>query len=269
MLVKAYYRHGEKWDMIAECIRGRSAKECKEEIKDFWVVEKFVNHRPASETKGNWELRTRWVGWSSEDDTWEPINEKYDEVPDLVQQYIRRNPEVFIRQSSKRKRDDQGNDRSIKRAFCSSNVVGESQSFIKVQTRECTSWTDAELNTLVSMKDMGKNWKQTAEAVSKVGRGRSLRACQGRYLRLNEDDKMDIRSEQRIKRGFKSKFDAPEWSDAELQVLVSSRENQDDWQTVSVAVSRVRYRRSILTCYKKYRTLAYRDKERFLKRVQM
>jgi hypothetical protein len=263
MLIKAYYHHGEKWDMIAQCIRGRSAKECKEEIKDFWVVEKFVNHRPASETKGYWELRTRWVGWSSEDDTWEPINEKYNEVPDLVQKYVRCNPEVFIRQSSKRNRDDQGNIRSIKRANCSHNVEDEGQSFIQFQTKECTSWMDAELNTLVSMKDMGKNWKQTSKAVSKVGLGRTPKACQTRFWRLNEDDKMQIRNEQNINR-----FDAPKWSDAELHVLVSSRENQDDWDTVSAAVSRVRYKRSLTSCYKKYHNLTVEDKERILKRAQ-
>jgi hypothetical protein len=55
-------------------------------MQDFWIVEKFFDHRPSSEHKGSWELRTCWVRWSSEDDTWETISEKHEEALGLVQQ---------------------------------------------------------------------------------------------------------------------------------------------------------------------------------------
>jgi hypothetical protein len=52
------------------------------------------------------------------------------------------------------------------------------------------------------------------------------------FSRLNEYDKMNIKSEQSAIQGFKSTFDTPEWSEAEPYVQVSSRENQDDWRKV-------------------------------------
>jgi hypothetical protein len=225
MLVKAYRHYGEKWHTIAKCVGGRSATECKEEIKDFWVVEKFVNHRPSTESKGNWELRTRWVGWSSEDDTWEPINEKYEEVPDLVQQYIKSNPEVLRRKSSKRKRDDVVNMSSTKRVI-------EDHIFARCEREENAPWTDAELKTLVSMKDEGKAWNQIVKAVSEVGHGRSQAACKVTFFTLNEHDKECIKSGKSLNQVFRT------WTNAELQVLILTREKEISRRKVSEAVSR-------------------------------
>jgi hypothetical protein len=267
MLLKAYRHHGEKWEIIAKCIRGRSANECKEEIKDFWVVEKFVDHRPSSEKKGSWDLRTRWVGWSSEDDTWEPISEKYEEVPDVVQKYIKRNPEVFIKQCSKRKRNVPVNMNSVKRVHYSSNVKGGGgqPSTTCCQPGRYTPWTDAELNTLVAMKDEWESWKHTVEAVNKVGHGRSQRACSIVFHSLNKYDKMRIRSGKSATRSLKNNLLMPIWTDAELQTLISSRENLRDWEKVSMAVSRVRCQRSMRSCYQKYRTHVVRGREKILK----
>ena len=72
----------------------KNASDLKKKERMSWTVEKFVGHRIAAKKKGYWELLTRWVGYDSTGDTWEPINQKNKEFPSLVEAYIKQNPEV-------------------------------------------------------------------------------------------------------------------------------------------------------------------------------
>jgi hypothetical protein len=47
---------------------------------------------------------------------------------------------------------------------------------------------------------------------------------------------MCIRSGKSTTRSLKNNFPMPTWTDAELQVLISSTENLNDWERVSMAV---------------------------------
>ena len=66
----------------------------REKEEEPWQVESFIGHWPATKGKGYWELKTRWVSFMPEDDTWEPINQKRKEVPMMVKDYIKIHPEV-------------------------------------------------------------------------------------------------------------------------------------------------------------------------------
>lgn len=48
---------GEKWNIIAQSVDGRDAKECKEKMNDFWIIEKLDNPRLSPEKKEEWEFR--------------------------------------------------------------------------------------------------------------------------------------------------------------------------------------------------------------------
>ncbi len=281
-LRKAYTRHGENWDAIARCVSGRNKEECMEEIKDIWVVQKFVGHRPSSEENGGWELKTRWARWSEEDDTWEPIVEKYEEDPHLVEQYTKLNPGVFVSKSLKRKREteqyeqkssnkisrcvnkaEEGMLHKIKAELTSEDSKGcKALANIICQDTEYARWTDIELRVLVSLRDSGERWEQISEAVTKVGYGRSAKACQKKFLDLSNNDKFLIQSGRSIDNSFNFNFEAQTWTDEELKVLVLLKDKEEDWRVISEAASKVRCKRSIISCRTKFYRLDEKEKER-------
>jgi len=57
---------------------------------DFFVLHKRVKKK----NKVEYELLTRWKGYDSGDDTWQPLKEKANECPDLVKAYLKDNPET-------------------------------------------------------------------------------------------------------------------------------------------------------------------------------
>jgi hypothetical protein len=73
---------------------GQMAKEAEKSEPPTYIVKEFIGHRPATKRKGYWELLTRWEGYESSDDTWEPICQKRREVPTLVKEYIAAHPEL-------------------------------------------------------------------------------------------------------------------------------------------------------------------------------
>jgi hypothetical protein len=266
-LQKAYERRGDNWDAIARCVSGRSKEECMEEIKDIWVVQKFVDHKPSSEKNGGWVLRTRWALWSDEDDTWEPIVEKYEEVPHLVEQYIKLNPDVFIGKKIKREREveEDDNERDKKKSKYINIAGREAPTRHTCQRREITRWTDKELRVLVSLKDRKEKWELIAEAVSKVGCGRTLSGCSNKYLGLSETNKCCIRSGK----GLHSNSKPRSWTNEELQVLISSQENEDDWETTSEAVTRLGCIRSINACQAMFYRLSEKQIEKIWSEIQL
>jgi hypothetical protein len=61
------------------------------EVSKVYNVKEFVGHKLV---RGNWKLKTIWEGYPEEDFTWESLKVKIKEVPELVKEYIERNPEV-------------------------------------------------------------------------------------------------------------------------------------------------------------------------------
>eukprot|EP00300_Choanocystis_sp_HF-7_P042111 c8876_g2_i1.p1 GENE.c8876_g2_i1~~c8876_g2_i1.p1 ORF type:complete len:548 (-),score=66.37 c8876_g2_i1:54-1697(-) len=51
------------------------------------VVEKVVDHRKAHEGLG-YELRVRWLGFEDSEDTWEPLDTLFEDVPTVVRNYV-------------------------------------------------------------------------------------------------------------------------------------------------------------------------------------
>ena len=58
------------------------------------VVKRFVRHRLGSE--GNMQLLVRWLGFSEGFDTWEPVETLVEDVPDMVEAYLRKNETVPV-----------------------------------------------------------------------------------------------------------------------------------------------------------------------------
>ncbi len=61
------------------------------ESKKVYIIKAFVGHRVE---RGNWKLKTIWEGYPEEEFTWESLKFKIKEVPELVKEYVERNPEV-------------------------------------------------------------------------------------------------------------------------------------------------------------------------------
>jgi hypothetical protein len=59
-------------------------------------VEKIVDHRKADKDKGWWELRAKWEGYASDEDTWEPYNNMKDDIPEKVQEYKKLHPTLGV-----------------------------------------------------------------------------------------------------------------------------------------------------------------------------
>lgn len=60
-------------------------------VPKVYNVKSFIGHRVE---RGNWKLKTIWEGYPAEDFTWESLKVKIKEVPELVKEYIEKNPEV-------------------------------------------------------------------------------------------------------------------------------------------------------------------------------
>ena len=61
------------------------------EVPKVYNVKEFVGHKV---DRGTWKLKTIWEGYPEEEFTWESLRIKTKEVPELVKEYIKRNPEV-------------------------------------------------------------------------------------------------------------------------------------------------------------------------------
>ena len=66
-------------------------------IRDFPdnFVQKFVGHRQNARTHVV-ELQVRWLGFDAAGDTWEPVTELMESVPEMVEAYLRDNPEPML-----------------------------------------------------------------------------------------------------------------------------------------------------------------------------
>ena len=53
------------------------------------IVKRFVRHRVGKD--GEFELQVRWLGFGEAHDTWEPISNLVEDVPDMVERYLRKN----------------------------------------------------------------------------------------------------------------------------------------------------------------------------------
>ena len=120
----------------------RKAKEQKKNERLTWTVEKFVGHRVAAKRKGYWELLTRWVGYDSTGDTWEPIRQKTEEFPSLVEDYIAQNPEVgkipnTERYTRSKATDNKGNEKDVgAKGISRTTRSTRKHSTIDIQTEE-------------------------------------------------------------------------------------------------------------------------------------
>ena len=66
----------------------RLAKAAQRDFPDN-VVKRLVRHRVGK--NGSMELKVRWLGFSEQFDTWEPVSNLVEDVPDMVEAYLRKN----------------------------------------------------------------------------------------------------------------------------------------------------------------------------------
>ena len=60
-------------------------------------VEKILRWR---NTAGGVQLRVRWLGFEACDDTWEPLETLYEDVPELIQEYVAKFPHDEVLQEA-------------------------------------------------------------------------------------------------------------------------------------------------------------------------
>ena len=51
-------------------------------------------------TAGGVQLRVRWLGFESSDDTWEPLDTLYEDVTELIQEFVNKFPHDDILQEA-------------------------------------------------------------------------------------------------------------------------------------------------------------------------
>ena len=176
-----------------------SFNKCKLKLKDLHVVEKILDHRPSSKENGFWELRIRWLFWSPEEDTWEPIAQKYEEEMSQlwVKEYIDLHPDVGVGKVPKEKVFNDvfqtGMSSTKKRKGCNAMFSdtadcssSEENAIIKKRSNvlqggidrlgEAHGWNDEEVKALIFSKDRGDSWEQVWKAVSRKGDGRTMTA---------------------------------------------------------------------------------------------
>ena len=63
-------------------------RSCLRDFPDNYVSRLLAQRAGAN---GEMEIRVRWLGFTSAFDTWEPISNLVEDVPDMVQQFLRDN----------------------------------------------------------------------------------------------------------------------------------------------------------------------------------
>ena len=60
----------------------------QEDDDGLFEVEKIVQHRQTPGKKDNYQLFIKWFGYPASDNTWEPLQDIYETIPGMVDDYF-------------------------------------------------------------------------------------------------------------------------------------------------------------------------------------